>query len=83
MSILKSAIYSKLIVNLTLCTVTFSCLTAYFEGYKLLTLNVVDEVSCKEGQHQCSPRLCIPESWVCDSQPDCPDESDEKQCRKF
>ena len=32
---------------------------------------------CKQGEFKCGIGYCIPDSWVCDGQSDCPDDLDE------
>lgn len=44
---------------------------------------VLAHASCHPGFFQCrSDGLCIPQSWVCDSDEDCQDNSDEQHCCK-
>lgn len=38
---------------------------------------------CGTSTFRCGGNLCIPQSWVCDDQADCPNASDEMNCRKF
>ena len=38
---------------------------------------------CQEGEFQCDNGLCINGAWKCDSENDCDDKSDEKNCRKY
>ncbi|XP_045536958.1 sortilin-related receptor-like [Papilio machaon] len=46
-------------------------------------INRADSVrqKCGKTRFTCSPGVCIPLSWVCDSQEDCVDGSDEHGCR--
>ncbi|XP_047991300.1 CD320 antigen-like isoform X3 [Leguminivora glycinivorella] len=37
-------------------------------------------LSCPKGQFECGRGFCIPESWTCDGQEDCPRGEDEKSC---
>ncbi|XP_047991290.1 atrial natriuretic peptide-converting enzyme-like isoform X2 [Leguminivora glycinivorella] len=36
--------------------------------------------ACPKGQFECGRGFCIPESWTCDGQEDCPRGEDEKSC---
>ena len=39
---------------------------------------------CGEGLFHCkAERMCIPNKWRCDHNPDCSDEADEIGCSKF
>ena len=41
----------------------------------------MQELKCPEGDFKCvADRLCVPESWLCDSIRDCADGSDESRC---
>ncbi|XP_052741999.1 sortilin-related receptor isoform X1 [Bicyclus anynana] len=39
-------------------------------------------VKCGKNQFTCSPGICIPLSWVCDSANDCSDGADERSCTR-
>lgn len=46
----------------------------------LFTLHhaILEAISCDVGEFHCLDKeTCIPEAWVCDGEPDCPDDSDE------
>lgn len=39
---------------------------------------ILDTILCDIGEFHCHDRkTCIPEAWLCDGEPDCPDDSDE------
>lgn len=39
---------------------------------------ILDAILCDIGEFHCRDRkTCVPEAWLCDGEPDCPDESDE------
>ncbi|MXQ85596.1 hypothetical protein E5288_WYG001283 [Bos mutus] len=45
----------------------------YFE-----TLSFSDQQSCDPGEFLCHDHVtCVSQSWLCDGDPDCPDDSDE------
>lgn len=39
--------------------------------------------ACPNGQHTCPDGECIMSEWLCDGEPDCSDDSDEANCRKW
>uniref|UniRef100_A0A8B9WHA8 Uncharacterized protein n=1 Tax=Bos mutus grunniens TaxID=30521 RepID=A0A8B9WHA8_BOSMU len=59
-----------------LCTVLvfmFRSFIFYFE-----TLSFSDQQSCDPGEFLCHDHVtCVSQSWLCDGDPDCPDDSDE------
>lgn len=49
-------------------------------------LSHLDSIFCDVGEFHCPDKdTCIPESWLCDGEPDCPDASDEtdKACKSL
>lgn len=54
----------------------------------IISSNVVNgffsgpQVNCTTDQFECNNGLCIPESWLCDTDNDCIDSSDELNCTK-
>lgn len=39
---------------------------------------ILDAILCDIGEFHCRDRTtCVPEAWLCDGEPDCPDDSDE------
>uniref|UniRef100_A0A3Q2ZLM4 EGF-like domain-containing protein n=1 Tax=Hippocampus comes TaxID=109280 RepID=A0A3Q2ZLM4_HIPCM len=43
-----------------------------------LTANPFKAILCDVGEFHCHDReTCVPEAWLCDGEPDCPDDSDE------
>ena len=43
----------------------------------------IDGSPCRTDQFQCDSGQCIPGHLQCSGKPECHDESDEKQCRKY
>lgn len=43
----------------------------------------VEYFFCNEGKFECDNKRCIVESFVCDGDNDCIDNSDEKNCSKL
>lgn len=49
------------------------------------------EFECVSGAYKCPPRKwacpsngqCIPDTYLCNGQPDCPDGADEKNCSMY
>ena len=39
-------------------------------------------VTCRMNEFECSPNVCIHESWVCDGRADCRDGADEAECHQ-
>lgn len=50
-----------------------------FFSFSSVFLHVILEaILCDVGEFHClSEETCIPEAWLCDGEPDCPDDSDE------
>ena len=38
--------------------------------------------TCRMNEFECSPNVCIHESWVCDGKADCRDGADEAECHQ-
>ena len=49
-------------------------------GGSLFTWNTVSNRTCPSDQFACDSGQCTFESWVCDGEQDCEDNSDEKSC---
>ena len=43
----------------------------------------IDSLHCRTDQFQCDNGACIPGHLQCSGKPECDDESDEQQCRKY
>ncbi|XP_051039806.1 low-density lipoprotein receptor-related protein 1B-like [Phodopus roborovskii] len=54
-------------------------LSGLLPNAKVLTVGAdQDQQSCDPGEFLCHDHVtCVSQSWVCDGDPDCPDESDE------
>ena len=49
----------------------------YSDHFKI----IVVDIKCKPGEYKCSDgQECVPKRWVCDSNKDCSDGSDEEDC---
>lgn len=50
-----------------------------FFSFSLLFLHaILEAILCDVGEFHCLDKeTCIPEAWLCDGEPDCPDDSDE------
>ncbi len=48
----------------------------------IICVDVSGTVTCQAHQYACANNKCIPLAWKCDSDNDCGDMSDEKDCRK-
>ena len=41
----------------------------------------VPEAACNTAELQCGNWRCVPDSWVCDGEDDCGDNTDEEDCQ--
>jgi hypothetical protein len=58
-------------------------LAVYIKLYHVVML-LTEEKVCSPEEFTCRalPGECVPLTWMCDDNPDCSDESDEKACSK-
>ena len=54
-----------------------------YEGKPYMTMLKLTGCNPEEGEFTCDNGQCIPGHLQCSGKPECNDESDEKQCRKY
>ncbi|XP_041480192.1 uncharacterized protein LOC121427594 isoform X25 [Lytechinus variegatus] len=60
-------------------TVTYTSTDAY-GNVEICSFHVVVIDSCDLNHFSCGLPVCLPNEWLCDGVPDCPDKSDENNC---
>lgn len=51
---------------------------SFFSFSSLFLHAILEAILCDVGEFHClNEETCIPEAWLCDGEPDCPDDSDE------